>query len=624
MFGLLRHCASHYRDALSGDIEAISVLYPDGSSDFLEGFAKNMPEHGNHTLYKRLLENVVSGVLTKTPHRKVRILEVGAGNGTLTEVILPVLTGKNVEYHFTDIGKSFVVRAERKAADQGHAFMKFGVLDISEDPITQGYDRYGFDMILGMDVVHATRSVGETIGHLTKLLVPGGVIALIETVKAQRWVDMVWGLAEGWWYFEDEDIRKDSPLLGPEKWKNVLRNQGLVNVTAYPREEERRSETDCGLIVAQQKNEITDSDYQDRISEEIRKEKENVQRGIEKVKRLESHGGEILALSADVSDPNRMRAVIDLAYQRFGGIHGVIHSAGLEHGRAIQLMTPELVSHEFGARVRGTLMLDALFNEVQLDFFALCSSLHAVTGGFGLSGYCGACSFIDAFAHLNASKRRIASINWERWKGTGRAVGFEEQYRAATGKELPGGMTSEEGVETFCRIVFGSDLPQVLISTRDMEEMQQAPLTLSSLEALGKPDRSDLPDRSEPTHSRPETGVAYVAPDNIEDTISEIWQDLLGIRQIGIHDSFFELGGDSLMGIQVIARLREAFGVELTPAILFENPTVAGLAEAVIQNEIDGGDEEEMLRLLEELEQMPEEEVKRKLETDTVEKGEGI
>ncbi len=613
MFGLLSHCANHYPEALSGEIEAISVLYPDGSSDLLANFAKNIAEYGRYTLYKTLVGKIISEVLAKNRHRTVRILEVGSGNGTLTEVLIPALTNQKVEYYFTDIGKSFVVKAEKNAAKKGFDFMKFGVLDISNDPVSQGYDKYSFDMIIGLDVVHATKRIGETIRHLMKISVPNGIIALIETVRPRRWEDMVWGLAEGWWYFEDEDIRKDSPLLGLEKWEDVFQKQGLVNIRTYPRNEEKRSETECGLIIGQREDEIIGEDS-DRISSEIQKEKLKIQSRIEKLKHLESLGGEVLAFGADVSDPDQMRTVIHQAYERFGEINGVIHSAGYERGGAIQLATPELIHHELGARVRGTLVLGSLFRDVQLDFFALCSSLHAITGGFGLSGYCGACSFIDAFAHFNASEYRAVSVNWERWHGTGRAVGFEERYRAVTGKDLPGGMTPREGVEAFCRIVFGSALSQVMVSTLDFQklaEMQSDPLSLSSLEDSGKTDIS------KPSHSRPDLNIAYVAPSNeIEQSLAEIWQNLLGIGQVGIHDNFFELGGDSLLGVQVISQLRDTFGKELTPGDLFEKPTVAGLAEIIVQKEIEEGDEEEMLRLLEKVEQMPEEEVRKILEPD--------
>ena len=80
-------------------------------------------------------------------------------------------------------------------------------------------------------------------------------------------------------------------------------------------------------------------------------------------------------------------------------------------------------------------------------------------------------------------------------------------------------------------------------------------------------------------HSRPNLPNSYVASRNdIEQKIAEIWQELLGIKQVGIHDNFFELGGDSLIAVQVLSRLRNTFSIKLSVANLFESPTIAEIA----------------------------------------------
>ncbi|NEQ89181.1 MAG: AMP-dependent synthetase, partial [Moorea sp. SIO2I5] len=73
-----------------------------------------------------------------------------------------------------------------------------------------------------------------------------------------------------------------------------------------------------------------------------------------------------------------------------------------------------------------------------------------------------------------------------------------------------------------------------------------------------------------------------VKPRNeIERQIAQIWQELLGVSQVGIYDNFFELGGNSLLATQVISRLRKAFEMELTLQRLFESPTIAGIAKHI-------------------------------------------
>ncbi len=95
----------------------------------------------------------------------------------------------------------------------------------------------------------------------------------------------------------------------------------------------------------------------------------------------------------------------------------------------------------------------------------------------------------------------------------------------------------------------------------------------------GKVDREKLPS---PESARPELAVGYVAPRGpVEEGMSDIWSDVLGVEQIGVHDDFFELGGHSLLATQVMSRVRHAFQVEVPLRSLFESPTVAGLSETV-------------------------------------------
>jgi acyl carrier protein len=83
-------------------------------------------------------------------------------------------------------------------------------------------------------------------------------------------------------------------------------------------------------------------------------------------------------------------------------------------------------------------------------------------------------------------------------------------------------------------------------------------------------------------HSRPTLSSVYTPPRNeIEQTLVELWQNVLGIGQIGILDDFFELGGHSLLATQLISRIREKLMVELPLAHLFESPTIASLAEYI-------------------------------------------
>jgi amino acid adenylation domain-containing protein/non-ribosomal peptide synthase protein (TIGR01720 family) len=95
------------------------------------------------------------------------------------------------------------------------------------------------------------------------------------------------------------------------------------------------------------------------------------------------------------------------------------------------------------------------------------------------------------------------------------------------------------------------------------------------LTANGKLDRSALP---APDHSRPDGDNVFVAPRNeVEETLAKIWSNVLGIERVGVHDNFFDLGGDSILSIQIIARANQA-GLGLSPRQLFQHQTISELA----------------------------------------------
>ncbi len=97
----------------------------------------------------------------------------------------------------------------------------------------------------------------------------------------------------------------------------------------------------------------------------------------------------------------------------------------------------------------------------------------------------------------------------------------------------------------------------------------------------GKIDRRALP---APDAVRPELAGAFVAPrTRTEQSLADVWSDLLGLPQVGIHDNFFDLGGHSLLSTQLTSRVRELFQVELPLREVFQQPTIAQLAIAIEQ-----------------------------------------
>ncbi|OHX36718.1 hypothetical protein BJL95_04240 [Methylomonas sp. LWB] len=565
LYEMVAHCVAHFAEALSGKIEAIGVLYPDGDRSLISETGKKTVEHSNHRVYYQLLKHFVHRTLDNSDG-VVRILEVGGGSGVLTGQIAPGLLGKKVEYYFTDIGKSFVLKVQQQAQAQGFDFMRFAVFDIFRDPVAQGFEFQSFDLIYGLDVVHATPDVAKAVTQLSRLLKPGGALCLVETPPIPRWYEMVWGLAEGWWYFNDTELRSGTtPLLSPDAWQEVLQGRGLfADVAVFPREAEARAKTDCCLVVgrAPGQKRLATGDGHTRA----RPQAETVASLLD----MQRLGAEVLVCTADVCDPQAMQAAVEQARLAYGGLDGVFHTAASDSRGLIDLQDQSRSLAELQPKVVGTQVLQQCLDFKQLDFVALFSSLNAITGGQGNIAYTAANSYLDAFAHYcrHRDLGRVYALDWDRWQSIGQAVAFERRVADSSGAVLQGGISDVEGCEALRRAL-ASGYRQLLIRTGRGQEL--SPSTVESA-AESRPSG----------HQRPHLAQHYVAPENeIQQLIAGVWSDVLGVAQPGIHDEFAALGGDSLIAIRVVSRLKEALDMNLEVKLVFEYSTIARLADRI-------------------------------------------
>jgi acyl carrier protein len=117
----------------------------------------------------------------------------------------------------------------------------------------------------------------------------------------------------------------------------------------------------------------------------------------------------------------------------------------------------------------------------------------------------------------------------------------------------------------------GKKLPHYMIPVA-LVPMTELPLTPN-----GKVDRRALP---QPEQDRPELGSIYVAPQTeLEMSIASIWQEVLQLEKVGIHDGFFDLGGHSLLMAQAHNLLRDVLGIDISMIDLFKYPTISALAK---------------------------------------------
>ncbi len=140
------------------------------------------------------------------------------------------------------------------------------------------------------------------------------------------------------------------------------------------------------------------------------------------------------------------------------------------------------------------------------------------------------------------------------------------------------GLTNAEGVEVFRRLLAAEVAPRAAISLTDLPSRLQAALARGVDDLLAEADHRG---GSLQRHPRPELPTPFVAPrDGAETALAAVWEELLGVEPVGVHDDFFALGGDSILSLRIVARARER-GLDLATNQLFEHSTVARLAAAL-------------------------------------------
>ncbi|UGQ11305.1 SDR family NAD(P)-dependent oxidoreductase [Yinghuangia sp. ASG 101] len=225
---LLRATGTHLRDVLVGRTDPLELLFPQGSPEDTEPIYQTSPIARFHNVVmKKAVETLAR---TADPRRTLRVLEVGGGTGGLTAHVLTVLPSDRCAYTFTDVSPAFVQGARERFRD--HGFLDCRTLDLENDLQDQGIAAGSFDLVLAADVVHATTDVKRTLSNLGEALAPGGVLALIEAEPGNRWLDLTFGLTDGWWASRDLVLRPDGPLLTLPGWDKLLRSVGYDDVVA--------------------------------------------------------------------------------------------------------------------------------------------------------------------------------------------------------------------------------------------------------------------------------------------------------------------------------------------------------------------------------------------------------
>jgi len=379
---------------------------------------------------------------------------------------------------------------------------------------------------------------------------------------------------------------------------------------------------------------------------------------------IEAIGGEFVYEAVDVCDLPALQKVLAEAESRWDeSLSGIFHLAGegnLEyHWQVVDehwvtVETPQIFDIMFRPKVYGTWALYQLIKDCPGVLFVSFSSVNGWFGGATFSAYSAANSFLDCYSlrQRYSSHPKSHCFAWTMWDNVGMSRGSPE-YASETARSMGYYIISKE--QGFNSLMAGlcCDQPQVIVGLDRRNQhirehtatgfglsqrlvayftAEDADLLASELEEIEVRDRFQtrsacdflqvqdmplMPDGKvnldallaldQTKAGQEDVRIAPRTP--VEEVLSGIWAEVLGVGQVGVHDNFFELGGHSLKATQLISRLRSVFEVDFPLQGLFESPTVAKLAETMLRDSSERTRIEETAELLLKLADLSEDEV---------------
>ena len=185
----------------------------------------------------KTVKRLIDGVFKK----KVKIIEIGAGTGNGTWSVLQNLEDacERIErYLFTDINRSLIKKAGKSERFAGYDFIDYMVFDITKDPVEQGIEKNSFDVVLAVNVLHATPVLTESLRALYELVKDEGYVVLGEIAPPENrlysYMELTFGLLASYYGYRDKERRPECPIIRQNVWVDMMKETGFGEVEAVP------------------------------------------------------------------------------------------------------------------------------------------------------------------------------------------------------------------------------------------------------------------------------------------------------------------------------------------------------------------------------------------------------
>ena len=313
------------------------------------------------------------------------------------------------------------------------------------------------------------------------------------------------------------------------------------------------------------------------------------------IKSLEESGSQIFPLYLDPSRTDTLAQSLGAIEQMPNEVDGLICCYDMLDSKPIGLINELTISdcHTY-LEAQGLFLaqVSQYVDAKQLDFCILMSSLSAKIGGIGQTKHAMAGSYVNAF--VNAKRQQSTTswmvMNWDRWTDSVSADVVGPDFSA------------KEGMIAFRKALDLLPLPSITIATSHPEQRKE--------QAIQSAAHTDAQQGAHELYERPELEAEFIdASTPTELKLAKLWQECLKIKQIGVHDNFFDLGGHSLLAAQLIRQIKQTFQATVDLGLFFSAPSIAEQSE-LIDSQTKMSNESGSLALdLDKLENMTEQEV---------------
>ncbi|ARU60253.1 hypothetical protein CBW65_03630 [Tumebacillus avium] len=313
------------------------------------------------------------------------------------------------------------------------------------------------------------------------------------------------------------------------------------------------------------------------------------------IEEIEANGTTVDCYAANVADADELQSVLVGLRSKYGKINGVLHAAGIPGDGYLVRKEHAVFDEVVAPKIQGTWILDQLTQADELDFFLIFSSGIAILGEAGQGDYVPANAYKDAYAaYRNKQGRLTTTFDWTSWKSAGMSVEYGFNVDLIF-KSIP----TEQAIKGFDEVL-NKQIPRVLIGELNYKSQYMAlletlsfhispktQLLLDQTKALLAANRPQASEQKKRSGGKGE--IRLIGKDGeitaVEKTVAQIYRDILGFDEINVHDSFFELGGDSLMLNKMHAQLDQEFPGKVKVADLFAHTSISKLSEFIGNDE---------------------------------------